>query len=126
MILETYHMANPRLDVVNTAADDVLSERRQREIAEVIERLVAYAPTKLALETTPGHAVELNALHAAYRRGEHALTRDERQQLGFRLAARLGHSAIHGADTQIPIDEAMAAAASPNLALVPAQSYLAR
>lgn len=111
MILGAYHMANPGLDAVNVAADDILSEKRQREIAEVIDRLAVYAPTKIALEATPEHAVELDSLYAAYRRGEHTLSRDERQQLGFRLAARMGHAHIYGVDTQIPMamDEAMAA-----------------
>jgi hypothetical protein len=113
MILGIYHMDNPGLDAVNVAADDILSEQRQREIAEVVERLVAYAPTRIALEATPERAVELNARYAAYRRGEHALSRDEREQLGFRLAARLGHGQIHGVDAHIPmpVDEAMAAGA---------------
>ena len=111
MILSTYHMTNQGLDAVNAEADDVLSARRQKEIAEVIELLAAYAPTKIALEATPEHAVELNALYSSYRRGEYQLSRNEREQIGFRLAARLGHDQIYGVDAPftMPFGEAMAA-----------------
>src|SRR3546814_10410430 len=36
LLLGSYHMNNPGRDVHNTRADDVLSEQRQKEIAEVV------------------------------------------------------------------------------------------
>jgi len=32
MVLGSYHMHNPGADIVNVAADDVLTEKRQKEI----------------------------------------------------------------------------------------------
>ena len=50
MILGTYHMDNPRLDAKNLEADDVLLPKRQREIAELNEKLARFNPTKIAVE----------------------------------------------------------------------------
>ena len=38
LILGTYHMANPGLDSYNVEADYVRSERRQKEIGELLDR----------------------------------------------------------------------------------------
>src|SRR5260370_16794190 len=50
MILGTYHMNNPGLDSVNLNADDVLSERRQAQINELLDKLARFKPTKIAIE----------------------------------------------------------------------------
>ncbi len=47
MILGTYHMGNPHLDGRNLEADDVLLPKRQREIAELNEKLARFNPTKI-------------------------------------------------------------------------------
>ena len=36
--------------------------------------------------------------------GEFELKRDERHQIGFRLAKKLGHGTVYGVDYQDPID----------------------
>lgn len=37
LVLGTYHMANPGHDIHNLQADDVLSPKRQQEIAQLLE-----------------------------------------------------------------------------------------
>jgi hypothetical protein len=54
LILGTYHMDNPGLDSYNVEADDVLSQRRQAEMAELLDRLERFAPTLIALEAKYG------------------------------------------------------------------------
>lgn len=98
LILGTYHMANPGLDAVNTEADDVLSQRRQREIVELSERLARFGPTKVMLE---GAYADRDEDHARYRRyvaGTFHLTRNESEQIGFRLAKQLGHTTVYPID----------------------------
>ena len=51
LILGTYHMANPGHDIHNMQADDVLSTKRQQEIAQLIEVLKRFHPTKIAIES---------------------------------------------------------------------------
>ena len=86
LILGTYHFANPGQDQYNARADDVLAPRRQQEILDVVDRLAAFRPTIVAVEAMPDSAV--NERYSAWRAGEVELTANERQQLGFRLAAR--------------------------------------
>src|SRR2546426_12057529 len=50
LVLGVYHMANPGQDVYNMEADDVLSPKRQKEIAELARVLEKFQPTKVAVE----------------------------------------------------------------------------
>jgi hypothetical protein len=54
LVLGTYHMANPGHDIYNMQADDVLSSKRQQEIAQLIEVLKKFRPTKIAIEADVG------------------------------------------------------------------------
>src|SRR6187455_2363041 len=53
LVLGTYHMANPGRDIFNTQADDVLAPKRQAEIAQLLEVLKKFQPTKIAIESDP-------------------------------------------------------------------------
>jgi hypothetical protein len=99
LVLGTFHMSNPGRDVFNTDAGDVLTPRRQSEIAEVVDLLARFQPTVVAVEadvSSPRTAER----YAAYRVGEHELSRSETEQLGFRLAAQLGLETVHAVDVE--------------------------
>lgn len=98
LILGTYHMANPGRDVHNMAADDVLSAERQQEITQLIDVLKEFRPTKIAVESQVGTR-RLAERYAGYVAGTDTLTRNEIDQIGFRLARELGHDSIY------PVDE---------------------
>lgn len=104
MILGTYHMDNPGQDYVNATADDVLAPHRQAEIDAVARALAEFRPTRIAIEAEPRRDSVWNARYQAYRRGQHALTRDEREQLGFRLAGLLGHDRVYPVDYKLDMD----------------------
>lgn len=93
LVLGVWHMAN-----LTEETEDILSARRQAEIAEVMELLKRFEPTKIALENAFYRSDELSNVYADYLEGEHELTRNERQQLGFRLAAELGHRTVYSID----------------------------
>ena len=95
LVLGVYHMANPGQDIFNMKADDVLAQKRQAEIAQLVEVLKAFHPTKIAVEAD-GDAVPRR--YAEYLAGKHELTRDETEQIGFRLAKDLGHKTLYPAD----------------------------
>ena len=96
-MLGTYHMANPGSNVFDAEADDVLAPTRQAEIAEVIEVLRAFRPTKIAVEARFNER-STQARYADYLAGAYELTRNEIDQLGFRLARELGHEAVYPVD----------------------------
>jgi len=95
LVLGTYHMANPARDIFNTQADDVLAPKRQAEIAQVIEVLKRFNPTRIAIESSDDRRPKQ---YADYLAGKHELSRNEIEQLGFRLAKELGHKTIYPVD----------------------------
>ena len=97
LVLGVYHMANPGRDLFNTQADDVLAPKRQAEIAQLIEVLRRFRPTRIAVEA----AVRDNRIPSRYQNyvaGTHELSRNEVEQIGFRLAKELGHETVYPVD----------------------------
>ena len=97
LVLGTYHMANPGHDIFNMKADDVLAPKRQSEIAQLIEVLKRFHPTKIAIEADLGDD-RIAERYTDYLAGKHELTRNEVEQIGFRLAKELGHKTVYPAD----------------------------
>ncbi len=97
LLLGTFHFEDAGRDWHKPQRDvDILSASRQQEIAEVIDGLTQYAPTKIAVERTPLQQEELDAAYATYLEGHLDAVTDEIHQLGFRLASRLGHQRVYG------------------------------
>ncbi len=100
LLLGTFHFAYPNLDVFSSEEKvDMLSARRQAEIAEVVDRLVAFGPTKVAVEARLEDDANLNQEYRGYRAGAVELKVGERHQLGFRIADRMNLASL------FPLDE---------------------
>jgi hypothetical protein len=97
LVLGTYHMANPGHDIFNMQADDVLSPKRRQEIAQLIETLKGFRPTKIAIESDIWSKTRINQ-YADYVAGKYTLTQNEIEQIGFRLAKESGHKTIYPVD----------------------------
>lgn len=97
MILGSYHFGNPGRDIANVKVDDVLQPARQRQIEAVVAGLSKFRPTKVAVEAKAGTPPTL-ASYREYRAGAGRDKRNEIQQIGFRLAAALGHQEVYGID----------------------------
>jgi len=101
LLLGTFHFHDPGLDdYVPQFPWDPTTPEHQQEIAEVVERLARFRPTRIALEWPASRQAALDSLYAAYRTGRAELSADERQQLGFRLAHQLGHERVFAVDAQ--------------------------
>ena len=97
LVLGVYHMANPGRDIHNMRADGVLAPKRQAEVALLVEALKGFRPTTVAVERDAfdsGIAKD----YADYVAGSHELTRNEVEQIGFRVARELGHNAVYPVD----------------------------
>lgn len=97
MILGTFHFAYQD-------AIDIGAAARQREITALASALEAYAPTRVVVEAP---YAENDALAAEYRgyleqAEETPSSANEIQQIGFRVARRLGHDRVWGVD--VPLD----------------------
>lgn len=97
LILGTYHMANPGLDAINLEADDVLSPRRQAEIAELNAALLRFQPTKVAVEGDYRESAWRNR-YKTYLAGTLQLGRNEIEQIAMKLARASGHETIYPID----------------------------
>lgn len=104
MVLGTYHMDNPGLDYANPTVDDVLAPRRQAEIEAVVRALAEFRPTRIAIEATPSRDSLHVARYRAYRAGNYRLGRNEIDQIGYRLAALLGHERVYPVDYALDMD----------------------
>lgn len=98
MLLGTFHFANPGADEFNIEADDVLSEGRQREIVTLAERLAAWQPDLVVVETRRSRQDQLDENYAGWRGGGGRDVRNESYQLGARVADMLDHERIYAAD----------------------------
>jgi hypothetical protein len=100
LVLGTYHFASAGQNVVQTQVADVLMPTKQAEIRQVTEALELFRPTKIAIESLASSAARIDSLYQEYRLGSRGLSRGESEQLGFRLAATLGHETVHPIDYQ--------------------------
>jgi hypothetical protein len=99
LVLGKYHMSNPGRDIHNMQADDVLSPKRQQEIAQLVEVLKKFHPTKIAIEAEFGsRGVERE--YSDYLAGKYTLPRNEIDQVGYRLAKELGQHAVYPVDIE--------------------------
>jgi Family of unknown function (DUF5694) len=117
MLLGTYHMDNPGLDEVNVDADDVLADRRQAELRDLVTRVSEWNPDRVAVERPYERNEEINDLYREYRSGGRTYDREETfpaphserdelttecrseiVQVGFRLADNLGHDRVAAVD----------------------------
>jgi hypothetical protein len=104
MILGSYHFGNGGEHLVNTEVADVMSDKKQLEIIEVIDKLSKFKPSKIAVEAKVTSSKELNNAYLEYcsNNGEIKSSaighRNEIVQLGFRLANRLNHPKVYPID----------------------------
>src|SRR4051812_10723469 len=97
MVLGTYHMSNPGLDTVNMHADSVSTPERQQQLAELLDRLARFRPTKIAVEASRTSKT-VPTQYAQYLAGTYKLTDNEIDQVGYALGKKLGLKQISPVD----------------------------
>lgn len=98
MILGSGHLANPGKDRFNLRMDDVLAEKRQREIERLVSQLEPFRPTKIGIQADQRFASEINSNYQDYLTGTYQLKRWEGEQIGFRLGKQMEHPKIYCVD----------------------------
>lgn len=98
LFIGSYHMNNPKRDVQNIDANDVMSGKRQREILEVARLIGRYRPTKIVVEANIKKQEAITKAYAAYCEGARPLARSEHEQLGFRIARDAGIAEVYAVD----------------------------
>ena len=99
LLLGVFHFANPGLDGHKPENGfDALSAKRQQEIAEVLDRLARFRPTRIAVEYPRDRQARLDEEYARFLAGESTPLADETYQIGFRLGQRLGLDRLYAID----------------------------
>ncbi|NMO14059.1 hypothetical protein HPC49_50110 [Pyxidicoccus fallax] len=99
MMLGTFHFKDAGLDQYKPQhALDVLSPERQREVEALVEALARFQPTRIAVEVDVPKQAALDARYQDYVAGRAQLTANEVDQVGFRLAKKLGHPKVYAVD----------------------------
>jgi hypothetical protein len=99
LIVGTFHFNYPNLDVNKIAEEDqidVLKEPKKTEVTELVEYIKKFKPTKVAIEAFPEW--EAYDKFKKYQAGEFRDKRDERYQLGMRIANELNMDTIFSID----------------------------
>ena len=91
MVLAVFHLVSTK-NMFTQKQGDTLTPKRQREIEQVVERLRAFHPTKIAVEH--GDNGKLNERYQQYLSDKYVLTAEETDQYALRLGKALGLSRI--------------------------------
>ena len=97
LLLGTFHFTS-KLNMFTSEVDDMSAPHRQTELDGLVTRLATYGPSKVMIERPYDAQSDVNAAYAAYRTGARPLAPDEREQLGFRLAAACKHERVYPVD----------------------------
>lgn len=99
VLLGSFHFKDAGLDEYKPSHSfDALSERRQGEIAEVIDRLDAFDADVVCVERRPERQESLDEGFASFVADGGELPPNEVYQVGFRLAAREGLQGVEAVD----------------------------
>jgi len=98
MVLGTHHLANNNRDLINLPIEDITTPARQSEITRMVDALAFWKPTRVVVEWSYSDQAGLDHRYAAYLAGKLKLSANERDQIAFRLAKRLGHRKVYAID----------------------------
>jgi hypothetical protein len=97
MVLSTFHFAGST-DQSQGATRDILGQKCQEEIRDLVDRLEKFKPTKIFLEYPAADQAKLDERFRQYQAGKRNESKNEIDQVGLRLAQRLGHGRVFAFD----------------------------
>ena len=100
LIVGTYHFGNPGLDLHNVKTDDVRTPAKQAELVDLVARLARFNPNKIAVEAVSDRDDLTTKKFDGFMPETLTKDADERVQIAFRLARKLGHKSVYGIDEQ--------------------------
>lgn len=113
LLLGSFHFDNPGLDVAKFENANILSQQRQKEVLEVVEKIRQFRPDKIFIEIPAEGQQRLDSSFNKYKNGELKLGASEIHQLAYRLAKELNHTGLYAVDyteTNFPFDSLMKSA----------------
>ncbi len=96
LLLGTFHF-HQSLDSNSRLHSNLFSDQRQKEVGEIVNNLVAFAPDKIFIERKTSEQAYTDSIYAEYKKGNEPKDRkvnaNEIVQLGFKTARKLNLSA---------------------------------
>ena len=99
LVVGSFHFGYPNLDGHKTDSSkfiDVKSVQRQAEIQELADVIKRFKPTRVYVEAWNPEFHD--SLYAEYLAGKYKRGRNEVSQLGYRVAAQMGHKKVYPVD----------------------------
>lgn len=99
LVVGTFHFDYPGLDAHQIEEEnkvDVLKEPKKSEVSDLVDYIKKFQPTKIAIEATESWMAGEKL--KKYKKGELINNRDERIQLGMRIANEIGLDTIYSID----------------------------
>ncbi len=100
LVVGTFHFDYPGLDYNKTLDEDkidVLTEPKKSEVTELVEYIKKFKPNKIAIEAFDKWEATMKL--SKYKTGEFRDKRDERYQLGMRIANELQLDTLYAIDS---------------------------
>lgn len=99
MVVGSYHFDNPGMDLNNARIAPVTTPEKQAELEAISNRLMAFAPTAVAVERIARDpATLLDHVYPSFEIEQLKTQPDERFQIGYRLAAKIGNGRVYAID----------------------------
>lgn len=111
MILGTFHFNDGGNDAYKPKFSmDINSEKKQQEVQDLLQILVKFNPTKVAIENMPERQKFHDSLYSEFLNNRYKLGKNEIFQVSYRLAKLMNHSKLYTIDApareySIEIDE---------------------
>ena len=99
VVLGTYRMETAGINVTDPKAADVTTPERQKQLGALVERLKRFKPTKIAIECDTADDTRTNYAYNRYLSESYQLSKNETNQIGFRLARELSHEKLYCVDS---------------------------
>ncbi|NIJ51008.1 DUF5694 domain-containing protein [Dyadobacter arcticus] len=111
LLVGVFHFNNPGLDVAKFKIDDMLSQKRQQEIQEIRNNLVAFKPDAIYTEINLDNTQWLDSTYAAFQKDQSPLKtkKNELYQLSLAVGHQLKLPKIYASDANadFPFDSMM-------------------
>lgn len=86
VLIGTMHFEPSSVDMYKNKALDILSEKKQEEINEVVEKIANLNPDQICVEYPALKQLKMDSLYQEYSKGKYQLDKSEIDQLGMRSA----------------------------------------
>lgn len=107
LLIGTFHFENPGLDVAKINTFNVMSDKSQKELENITNKIKQFGPDKIFVEWNYEKQDRLDKFYARNTDSLLHKNADERVQVALRSAKKLGHKKLYGIDynnTDFPYD----------------------